>query len=74
MKMEWKDAEEIRQCLSTCGCSQEEIRRYIQVVEHGTKADQLCWLKRQRRMLMDQVHEAQRNVDCIDYLIKDTEL
>ncbi len=72
--MKWKDAEEIRQCLSACGCSQEEIQRYIQVVEHGTKADQLCWLKRQRRMLMDQVHRAQRNLDCIDYLIKNTEL
>ena len=64
----WKNEEEINACLTACGCTQ-----YLVVVKHGTKADQLCWLKRQRRIMMEQLHEMQSHVDCMDYLIRNLE-
>ena len=69
----WKNEEEINACLTACGCTQEDIQQYLVVVKHGTKADQLCWLKRQRRIMMEQLHEMQSHVDWMDYLIRNLE-
>lgn len=63
----WKNEEEINACLTACGCTQEDIQQYLVVVKHGTKADQLC------RIMMEQLHEMQSHVDCMDYLIRNLE-
>ena len=66
-------AQEVRETLLVAGCPEASA----QVVEHLLTAGQLRDALHQMRMircdLMDALHESQRRVDCLDYLIRQTE-
>lgn len=71
--MDWSKTEEIRTCLSLCGCRDDDILQFIAVVQAGTRQEQQCWLRRQRKLLIEQIHEIQCHVDRIDYMIRSIE-
>lgn len=63
------DQEAVVQNLEDAGCSAEFIQRYLETAqaESGT-ADRLRLLERQRRELLDRLHDGQRMLDCLDHL------
>lgn len=61
---------ELSRCLSDCGCSSEIIKEIETLQQNGNGEEALRKLRRVRCDLMEQLHESQKKVDCLDYLIR----
>lgn len=62
------DIEAVEQNLRDAGCSDEFVVTFMQVWGAGAVQEQLRLLSRQRGILLDSVHAAQKRLDCLDYL------
>ncbi len=60
-------------CLSDIGCDDEQKEIAKLFLESGQKSELIGYLKRCRCNLMDEMHESQRRVDRMDYLIRRAE-
>ena len=63
----------IRQNLIDAGCSNKDIEEIIRQLQTGNMKDALHGMKKARCKRMDEMHECARKVDCLDYLIRNTE-
>ena len=63
-----KDAA-IIQNLKDAGCSQETIDCCITCLDMGQKEELLKRLDKHRKGLLDKVHEGEKQIDCLDYLV-----
>lgn len=59
--------------LLDAGCSEVSAAFVDQLVQAGRISDALHELRVIRCNLMDELHQSQRRVDCLDYLIRQTE-
>lgn len=55
--------------LRDAGCSGEFIREFTELGRSGREAEQSRLLSKRRAELLDDLHESQRRIDCLDYLI-----
>jgi len=55
--------------LRDAGCSEERITEFLRCRETKTVEDQVRLLRRYRGELMDALHDSQRRVDCLDFLV-----
>ena len=69
--MEQSDA--VKRNLLDAGCSDRSADFVEQLVLAGRLTDALHEMKAIRCDLMDALHQSQRKVDCLDYLIRKTE-
>ena len=67
------DFERMKQNLSDAGCGEIVIDEIIRLYENGRVRDALQKMKIDRCRLMDELHESGRKVDCLDFLIRQTE-
>lgn len=67
------DYERMKQNLSDAGCSESMIKEIVSLRENGRIAEALQKMKKDRCRLMDELHESGRKVDCLDFLIRQTE-
>ena len=65
--------EQLIQGLSDAGCSAETAKRIGSLYEVGSFNEVLHQMKLQRCVLIDEMHESQRRVDRMDFLIRDQE-
>ena len=65
--------EDIIQNLKDASCDGETITKICKLYENGQICDVVKVLRRQRCNLMMQLHESQRKVDCLDFLIRKME-
>ncbi len=65
--------EQLIQGLSDAGCSAETARRIGSLYEAGSDDEVLHQMKMQRCALIDEMHESQRRVDRMDFLIRNQE-
>ena len=63
------DKESILQNLKDAGCSPAVIQQFLCSMELGDLAEELRLLARQRKKLLEQLHDQQRSIDCLDYLL-----
>lgn len=61
--------ENIIQNLQDAGCDSTVIKKFIECLENEGLEKQLLFLKCQRYGLLDDLHKAQKKIDCLDYLI-----
>ena len=54
-------------------CSEELSKRCSVVAEHGQTGKMLILLREHRKELLNQIHRQQKALDCLDYLIFQTE-
>lgn len=59
----------IIQNLKDAGCSQEIVECCIHCLDMGKKAELLKRLESHRKGLLDKVHEGEKQIDCLDYLV-----
>lgn len=57
------------QNLEDAGCEKNLIMEYLQYDALGMKQQQLCLLTKHRKVLLERMHDEQRRIDCLDYLI-----
>lgn len=55
--------------LRDAGCCDEFIRKFTELGRGGREAEQRRMLAKRRAELLDELHENQRRIDCLDYLI-----
>lgn len=66
-------AEEIVKCLKDSGCDERTTEQFLVYEKENRTGDQIRLLNRSRRSLMTDLHESQKRVDCIDYIIRELE-
>lgn len=57
------------QNLKDAGCDAETVERFLSLMERERTAEQLALLADHRRRLLDKVHQEERRIDCLDYLV-----
>lgn len=56
---------DLKQCLKDIGCDENTVKEF----RDSDKSSRIRILKKHRRNLMDSVHENQKRVDRLDYII-----
>ena len=59
----------LRQNLLDAGCGSDTIQQCMELVKKRECAKLLRLLSRHRRELLDTVHQNEKRIDCLDYLI-----
>ena len=59
--------------MADAGCKAEEIEKAERILQAGSLSELTRFLKQCRCALMEQMHESQKRVDRMDYLIRQTE-
>lgn len=67
-----KELEKILTNFSDAGCGSEELQKAKQLYEAGDTEGLIRYFRKCRCSRMDELHESQRKVDCLDYLIRQT--
>ena len=67
-----EELEKILNNLSDAGCGIEELQKAKQLYEAGDTEALIRYFRKCRCSRMDELHESQRKVDCLDYLIRQT--
>ena len=65
--------EQLIQGLSDAGCNEDTAAMIGSLYEAGSYEEALHQMKKARCMLIDQMHESQRRVDRMDFLIRNQE-
>ncbi len=60
---------DIIQNLKDAGCDEATIQIFMKDLECGRHMDGTQLLEAHRRSLLDQLHQNQRQIDCLDYLL-----
>ena len=67
-----EELEKILTNLSDAGCGSEELEKARKLYEAGDTEALHRHFRRCRCSRMEELHESQRKVDCLDYLIRQT--
>ena len=59
-------SEELRQNLMDAGCDGSQIEAFERLAAAG---DRLDLLETHRKDLLEKLHQSQRQIDCLDYLL-----
>ena len=59
--------------MKDAGCDKETIGTVCRLYDGGQVEDAVKVLRRHRCALMDEVHESQSKVDCLDFLLRNIE-
>ena len=68
MKVKHSEAQ-IVQNLKDAGCTDEFIQTFIAVLKQKKIPDGIKLLQKHRRFLLDNTHEWEKKIGCLDYLI-----
>ena len=59
----------IRRNLSDAGCSTSQIVQFLELEEQRKRQEQYQLLSRQRALLLEELHQDQYRIDCLDYMV-----
>lgn len=61
--------EAVSQNLKDAGCSIDTIKDFMEYYDTGNVGKQLLLLETHRKQLLSRVHEEERHISCLDYLV-----
>lgn len=67
--MGYNSEDEVIQNLKDAGCGQEIIACFMKCMARNDLSGQLGLMKEHRQFLLDKVHEEEKRIDCLDYLV-----
>lgn len=59
----------VLQNLKDAGCGPELVEQFMVYQEKGNRAEQLKLLSLHRKKLLEQIHQQERQICCLDYLV-----
>ena len=62
--------ETLKNCMKDAGMSQEAVTKAIELYQRDARDELVRFLRLQRCELVKEMHESQRRVDRMDYLIR----
>lgn len=57
------------QNLKDAGCDAQCIEQFLSLGKEGKTLEQLALLSTHRQQLLDKVHQEEKRIDCLDYLV-----
>lgn len=60
---------QIERNLQDAGCTEDVIQAFLAYVDQGKTSDGMKLLERHRRSLLEELHQWQKKIDYLDYLI-----
>ena len=54
--------------LVDAGCSEEEIKQFLEMNRLGNRSGQLQFLASHRKILLESVHSNEKKISCLDFL------
>lgn len=69
MNTEMKNQEAVIQNLKDAGCKTEQVEAFLEIGREGDVKRQMKLLERHRQALLEAMHQEQRRIDCLDYLL-----
>ncbi len=69
MENRFKDSFTLRD-LEDAGCGADIIERFVCLEKDKKTKEQLRMLTRHRHRLLDNAHKAQKELDCLDYIVR----
>lgn len=67
--IEYGSKEAVVQNLKDAGCAPDIIEYCITCMEQGKKSELLKKLEDHRTGLLNRIHEEEKHIDCLDYLV-----
>jgi hypothetical protein len=64
-----RDESTVVQNLIDAGCDENTIADFMQTIRQGKESEGLRILQLHRRFLLNQLHDEQKKIDCLDYLV-----
>ena len=61
--------EDVIQNLKDAGCDPKTIKCFMECMEQDNLSGQFQLMEGQRKCLLDKVHEEEKKIDCLDYLV-----
>lgn len=61
--------DELIRNLRDAGCGEETVSSFLGLFESGESAKAKMLLSRHRKELLDGIHEEERKISCLDYLV-----
>lgn len=61
--------QDLIQNLKAAGLEEEQIAEYLSCWRAGETREQLKLLAAKRAVLLDHVHQKEKQIDCLDYLV-----
>ncbi len=65
----YNSEEDVIQNLKDAGCDKKTIERFMKCMDQDDVSGQLRLMKEQRRCLLNRVHEEEKKIGCLDYLV-----
>lgn len=65
----YNSEEDVIQNLKDAGCNQKIIECFLECMAQDDFNGQLRLMKEHRKCLLDRVHEGEKQIDCLDYLV-----
>lgn len=59
----------LHQNLVDAGCGPEIVRQCMALAQKQDQAELMRVLSRHRRTLLDTLHQSEKQIDCLDYLV-----
>ncbi len=67
--MGYNSEEDVIQNLKDAGCDRKIIECFMECMAQDDFDGQLRLMKEQRKCLLDRVHEEEKQISCLDYLV-----
>ena len=65
----YNSEEDVIQNLKDAGCDRKIIECFMECMAQDDFNGQLRLMKEQRQCLLDRVHNGEKQIDCLDYLV-----
>ncbi|MCM1087525.1 MAG: hypothetical protein NC419_05165 [Muribaculaceae bacterium] len=65
--------EDVIQNLKDAGCNQETIKCFMECMEQDDVSGQMHLMEEHRKCLLNKVHEEEKKITCLDYLVYQVE-
>ncbi|QNM07073.1 hypothetical protein H9Q78_12870 [Qiania dongpingensis] len=65
----YQSEEDIIQNLKDAGCDEDTIRTFLEDLQRGKRMTGIQLLEKHRCCLVDHLHQDQKQIDCLDYLL-----
>ena len=64
-----KKQQAVIQNLKDAGCKTEQVEEFLELSRDGNRKRQMLFLEKHRQTLLEEMHEEQKRIDRLDYLV-----
>ncbi len=67
--MNFTDEKVLNECLNDIGCGNRETEKILKQIADGNLQEAIHLLRIHRKTILGNLHESEKQIDCLDYLV-----